>query len=151
MTRHEINSLTLVIWVLCSIFLLLVQFGYISPIGLIVVTSEQYVWLFWFSALVFILSTANLVARIKKHPGWSEGFSGEIVRTFRVSGQEKEYLVQGKGETSIKHILSSDWPFDEYEHSSVWYVVDEQGNDITNQPLSSIDGTASVIFEDNRE
>jgi len=122
-----------------------------SPLGYIVITIEQYEWLFWASVLALVISTVNLVARVKAHPQWKDGFSGEIVRAVRISGEDKDYFIRGTSEAPIKQVLLDDWPFSEHKHSSVWHVVDERGNDITVQPLSSIDGTASVVIEEDKE
>ncbi len=148
---HKINSLSLITFTLCSILLLMVQFGVISPSGLIVISLFQYTLLFWFSIIAFISSTANLVVRIPSHAKWSTGFSGEIVRTVKIAGENKDYFIRGKGDTSIKEALLDNWPFSEQDPDSNWHVVDELGNDVTGEPLSSITGIMSVIFEEERE
>ena len=147
--KWKINALTLIVWALSSIFLLLVQFGYISSIGIIVVTPAQYVWIFWISAIAFIATTINLVARVQRHARWSIGFSGEIVRTVRIAGQDMEYFVRGKSDSRIKEVLLNNWTFIEHDYNSKWYVTDEHGNDITDRSFSSINGTASVVIEAN--
>ncbi len=130
----------------------MVQFGVISPSGLVVISLFQYTLLFWFSVIAFIISTANLVVRIPSHAKWSTGFSGEIVRTVKIAGENKDYFIRGVGDTSISEILLDDWPFSEQDSDSNWHVVDEQGNDVTSSPLSSITGTMSVVIEeDNTE
>ena len=129
----------------------MVQFGVISPSGLIVISLSQYTLLFWFSVLFFIVSIANLVTRIPRHARWSTGFSGEIVRTVKITGENKDYFIRGEGESSIKEVLLDDWPFSEQDPESNWYVIDELGNDVTSRPLSSIDGTVSVVIEEDNE
>ena len=146
--KWKINPISLVAFTLSGVLLLLVQFGVISPSGLIVISLSQYILLFWFSVLFFIVSIANLVTRIPRHAKWSTGFSGEIARTVKIAGENKDYFIRGRGDTSIKEALLENWPFSEQDPDSTWYVVDELGNDVTSKPLKSIDGTMSVIIEE---
>ena len=127
----------------------MVQFGVISPIGLIEISSSQYIWLFWVSVIFFIISTANLVARIPRHAKWSQGYSGTITRTVKIADKQKDYFIQGAVDTPIKEVLLDNWPFDEQDPDSKWHVVDNRGNDVTNAPLSSLDGTATVVVEED--
>ena len=127
----------------------MVQFGVISPIGLIEIPYSQFIWLFWFSVVFFVVSTANLVARIPAHTKWSEGYSGTITRTVKIADKQKDYFIHGAGDTPIREALLDDWPFDEEDSDTKWHVVDIRGNDITNVPLSSLDGTATVIIDED--
>ena len=149
MVNLRINPLSLIAFTLSGVLLLMVQFGVISPSGLIVITYSQFAWLFWFSIVFFIVSTANLVARIPRHAKWSEGYSGTITRTVKIADKQKDYFIRGSGETPIRDALLDDWPFDEQDSDSKWHVVDDRGNDITTSPLSSIDGTATVVIEED--
>ena len=142
------DPFSILIWFISSIFLLIIQLGYISPVGVIVVSLDQYAWLFWVSVIVFIVTTANIVTKVQRHAEWSTGFSGEIVRTVRIAGNDREYFIRGAGDSLLGEILHENWPFQEHRQQSKWYVVDERGNDVTNQLLNSLDGTASIIFED---
>lgn len=130
-----------------GILLLIVQFGAISPGGLIDITILQYTWLFWLSFVFFIISTANLVVRIPTHTKWSTGYSGTIARTVKIAGKQKDYFIEGAGDTPIKEVLLEKWPFSEHDKDSKWHVVDKIGNDVTNAPLSSLEETATVIIE----
>ncbi len=149
MVKLKINPLSLVVFTLSGVLLLMVQFAVISPIGLIEIPYSTYIWLFWFSFVFFIVSTANLVARIPRHAKWSEGYSGTITRTVKIRDKQKDYFIRGAGDTPIREALLDDWPFDEQDSDSKWYVVDDRGNDITNAPLSSLEGTATVIIEES--
>ncbi len=151
LSKWKINPLSLIAFALCSILLLMVQFGVISPSGIFVVSLSQYILLFWFSVIAFISSTANLVVRIPRHARWSTGFSGEIVRTVKIAGENKDYFIRGKGDTSIKETLLENWPFSEQDSDSNWHVTDDMGNDVTSEPLSSITGTMSVVIEEDNE
>ena len=146
---NKINSLSLIAFTLCSLLLLMVQFAYISPSGIIVISYTQYTWLFWFSVLAFILSTANLVTRIPRHAKWSTGFSGEIVRTVKIAGKSKDYFIRGASDTPVKEVLLENWPFSEHDKKSTWHVVDELGNDVTSTPLNSLNGIATVVIDED--
>ncbi|MBN2229762.1 MAG: hypothetical protein JW779_09225 [Candidatus Thorarchaeota archaeon] len=147
MANRRIDLFSVLIWFFSSLFLLVVQLGYVSPVGVIVVSLEQYAWLFWMSVVLFLVTTANLVTKVQTHARWSTGFSGEIVRTVRIAGDDQEYFIRGASNTPLGEILDENWPFHEHSRKSKWYVVDERGNDVTNQSFSSLEGTASVVFE----
>ncbi|MHA1136818.1 MAG: hypothetical protein ACTSSE_10045 [Candidatus Thorarchaeota archaeon] len=149
MAKNKINPLFLIAFTLSGILLLMVQFGVISPNGLIEITSSQYTLVFWFSLVFFIISTANLVARIPTHAQWSTGYRGTISRTVKISGKQKDYFIHGAGDTPIKKVLLENWPFEEEDPDSNWHVVDEHGNDVTNALLSSLDEIATVIIEED--
>lgn len=149
--KLKINALSLLLFFLCSMLLLLVQFGYISPIGVIVISPLQYAWLFWFSVIAFIVSTANLVSRIPRYARWSTGYSGEIVRTVKNTDSGKDYFIRGKEDMTLKEVLQQRWPFKENDQGSKWYIVDELGNDVSTKPLGSIDETVSIVFPKEEE
>ncbi|MHA1615183.1 MAG: hypothetical protein ACTSYJ_10085 [Candidatus Thorarchaeota archaeon] len=151
MSKWKINPVSLIAFTLSGVLVLMVQFGVISPSGLIEISLAQFIWVFWFSVIAFIISTVNLVLRIPSHAGWSTGFSGEIVRTVKIAGEKKDYFIRGEGDTSIKEALFENWPFSEQDSDSNWHVVDELGNDVTSEPLSSITGTMSVVIEEDNE
>jgi len=144
--KLNIDPQSLSLFFLCSMLLLLVQFGYISPIGIIVISPLQYAWLFWFSAIAFIVSTANLVSRFPRSARWSTGYSGEIVRTVKNPDSGKDYFIRGREEMTLKEILQERWPFKENDQRSKWYIVDQLGNDVTAMSLGSINETVSIVF-----
>jgi len=147
--KTKITPSSLIIFALSGVFLLMVQFGVISPTGLITITIFQYIWMFWFSVVFFIISTANLVVRIPAHSKWYTGYSGMIDRTVKLAGTQKDYFIRGASETPIKEVLLKNWPFSELDQDSNWHVVDDLGNDVTNNPLSSLGGAAIVVIEED--
>ena len=149
MIKTKITPLSLIAITLSGVLVLMVQFGIISPIGLIVVSFSQFTWIFWFSVIFFIISAANLVVRIPAHTKWSTGYSGTIARTVKLANKQKDYFIRGAGDTPIKEAILENWPFHELDKDSNWHVVDDLGNDVTNNPLSSLNGTATVIIEEN--
>jgi hypothetical protein len=149
LAKTRIKPVFLIAFILSGLLLLMVQFGVISPNGLIEISYSQYIWVFWVSVIFFIISAANLVARIPRHAKWSQGYSGTITRTVKIADKQKDYFIQGAVDTPIKEVLLDNWPFDEQNQDSKWHVVDNRGNDVANAPLSSLDGTAIVIFEED--
>jgi hypothetical protein len=146
LSKYEIDLSSLILWIICSTFLLLVQFGLISPVGIIIISLDQYTWIFWISAFAFTLSSIYLVYRIPRYARWSLGYTGEIVRTVKYSKSGRDYFVRGKDDTLLKDVLHKNWPFKERNQSDKWYAVDAFGNDVTDQPLGSLDGTVTIRF-----
>lgn len=151
MAKIKISKSSLIAFTLSGVLLFMVQFGFISPFGFIEVPYSQFTWIFWFSVIFFIISTANLVVRIPAHTKWSTGYSGKITRTVKLAGKSKDYFVQGADDAPIKEVLLENWPFSELDQDSSWYVIDIHGNDITNNPFRSLDGVATVIIEEDTE
>ena len=56
-----------------------------------------------------------------------------------------EYLIQGSCTSSLREVLLEDWPFKDVKPGSAWYMRDQRMNDVTEMPLSEIEGT--VILE----
>jgi hypothetical protein len=71
MVRKKPSVSSLIYFLLSSGFLLLVQFGFVSPVGLIIVTAVQYVVLFWLSIALFVSSLAILLAQYPHYAKWS--------------------------------------------------------------------------------
>ena len=149
LSKWKSNPVSLIAFTLSGVLVLMVQFGAISPSGLIVISLSQFIWVFWFSVIFFIVSTANLVARIPRHAKWSQGYSGTITRTVKIADKQKEYFIRGVADTPIKEVLLDNWPFDDRDPDSKWHVIDNHGNNVTNAPLSSLDGTATVVIEED--
>jgi hypothetical protein len=60
-----------------------------------------------------------------------------------VSNEEK--IVFGPEGTTYREACRSSWPFSGIRRSEQWIVVDERGNDISNQVLESYSGLAQII------
>ena len=61
------------------------------------------------------------------------------------SGEER--LIQGHPNSSMRELLEDDWPFRK-RISKDWYLVDQNGNDVTNWPVSNWDGIATLRYRD---
>jgi hypothetical protein len=147
LNRFRIDPLSLVAFTLSAVLLLVVQFGVISPSGIIEISYSQFVWLFWFSVAFFILSTANLVTRIPHYAKWSEGYSGTLTRVVKIADEQKDYFIRGSAGITIRNALIDAWPFGDYDPTLSWHVIDISGNDISDVPLSSVNGTATVVID----
>lgn len=55
-----------------------------------------------------------------------------------------EYLIHGPCASSLREVLLDDWPFEEVKPNSAWYVLDKRMNDVTDAPLSEIEGTVPL-------
>lgn len=70
-----------------------------------------------------------------------------LTRVIKDKSSGAEVLISGKAEDTIKSSLENNWPFDPEHMNMEWHVIDSQGNDVTNQPLSAFDGIATIIYE----
>ncbi len=66
-------------------------------------------------------------------------------RVVKTREPSKEYLIHGPCTSSLREVLLDDWPFKDVKPGSVWYVLDQRMNDVTDMPLSEIEGT--IIIE----
>ncbi len=62
-----------------------------------------------------------------------------------VSGEE--IVVHGKQDTSLRRAVIRYWGFSRFRRRSGWIIVDESGNDVTDLPLSSLEGIATITDE----
>lgn len=73
---------------------------------------------------------------------------GDVLsRVVRHSITGEEVIVHGHPNSTIQEILKNKWPF-EMKQSKNWYLVDEDGNDVTSWPISNWDGVAVIYFRD---
>jgi hypothetical protein len=129
-----------------SIFLLLVQFGFIQPEGLVVITDVQYIVLFWLSIAFFVSSVAILLTQYPHYARWTMGFTGDIVRTVRLAGMRRDFFIRGAPDAKVRVVLLDTWPFETEKPNSDWHVIDSLGNDVSDQHLESITETIEVVF-----
>lgn len=52
-----------------------------------------------------------------------------------------ECFIYGKPGQTLREVLLNDWPLDESLKKRNWYVVDSQGNDVTDRTFLKFDGT----------
>ncbi len=149
MVRRRPSLSSIVIFLSASIFLLLVQFGYVSPVGIIIVTEIQYTVLFWLSVVYFILSIAILFRHFPRYAKWSTGYSGDSVRTVRISGKTKDYFIHGAPDATVRDVLLDVWPFDTKRLNSSWQVFNSEGNEVSDHPLESLTETIEVVFSND--
>ena len=129
-----------------SIFLLLVQFGVVSPRGLVFVTDIQYILLFWLSIVFFVATLALLLSQYPHYARWSIGYSGDSVRTVRLSGKRKDFFIRGAPDAKVRDVLLDTWPFETEKPNSDWQVIDSLGNEVSDQHLETITETIEVVI-----
>ncbi len=69
--------------------------------------------------------------------------SDVVVRVVRLEGHQREYLIRGPPSATVREVLVAQWPFPE-EMPGQWGVVDEDGQDVGNSPMSQVGGIMSV-------
>lgn len=148
MTDRRPSTSSLILLLCSSIFLLVVQFGIISPSGIVYVTYIQYSGLFWLSVVVFIVSIANLSRRFPQYAKWSMGYSGECVRAVKRAGTREEHFIRGAPNALLKEVLLDNWPFENKEADSKWQAFNTNGDDVSAQPLESLVDTVEIVFFD---
>ncbi len=79
---------------------------------------------------------------------WKAHYDGTITRVFKFEESEEEYLVKAPPETTVKHSLRDSWPCKKYDRDSLWRAFDQDGMDVTDISLSSIDGTIFIRIEE---
>lgn len=146
MVRKRPSISSLVFFLFSGIFLLLGPVIFISPGGLFIVTLEQYTILFWLSTALFVSSLAILLAQYPHYAKWSMGYSGECVRTVRMSGRRKDYFIRGKPDANVREVILDDWFFKPKSPNSDWQIFDSLGNEVSNQLLESITNTLEIVF-----
>jgi hypothetical protein len=144
--KKNVDLASIVLFVLGSIFLLLVQLGFVSPSGLIRVTDIQYAWLFWISVVFFIFVAANLASRFPRYAGWKMGYDGTVARTAKMAGSPREYFIKGGENQTVRSALLENWPFEDVDKDSNWHAESPEGNDVTDSVLKSIVDTVTVVF-----
>jgi hypothetical protein len=144
--KKKVNSASIVLFVLGSIFLLLVQLGFVSPSGLIRVTDIQYTWLFWISVVFFIVAAANLASRFPRYASWKTGYDGTVARTVKIAGDTREYFIRGAENETVRWALLENWPFEDVDKNANWHAESPEGNDVTDFLLKSIVDTVTVVL-----
>ena len=146
MVRKIPSASSVSFFLLSSIFLMLVQYGVISPRGLVIITYDQYTVLFWLSIAIFISSLAILFTQFPYYAKWSIGYTGDCVRTVRIPGKKKDLFIRGAPDATVREVLLDNWPFDSRNPNSGWQVFDSLENEVSGQLLESITETLEVVF-----
>ena len=70
-----------------------------------------------------------------------------VVRVVKTDTVKGEYFVYASLGDTVKQAVEHDWPFKGRLRRKAWHVVDEQGNDVTDQPYIDEEGTLIVVFD----
>jgi hypothetical protein len=68
-----------------------------------------------------------------------------FARAVRDGEDGVEYLISGTETTLFREACLDNWQFENVDKKSSWYVIDERGNDVSNEPLSRFDGVFRLI------
>jgi hypothetical protein len=56
-----------------------------------------------------------------------------------------EYMVHGSGEITFREACTANWQFKYIDRKSNWIIINNNGNDVSNEPLSRFDGLFTLI------
>lgn len=74
------------------------------------------------------------------------GYSGDSVRTVRLSGKKKDFFIRGAPDAKVRDVLLDTWPFEIEKPNSDWQVIDSLGNEVSDQHLETITETIEVVI-----
>ncbi|MHA2027049.1 MAG: hypothetical protein ACW98U_14205 [Candidatus Thorarchaeota archaeon] len=66
-------------------------------------------------------------------------------RAVRDGRDGAEYLISGAKTTLFRKACLDNWQFVKVDKKSNWTIVDERGNDVSNEPMSRFDGVFTLI------
>jgi hypothetical protein len=73
---------------------------------------------------------------------------GDVLsRVVRNTTDAEERIFQAHPNSSIREVLEEDWPF-KHRPTNEWYLIDENGNDVTDWPISNWEGVATLRYRD---
>lgn len=58
-----------------------------------------------------------------------------------------EFIITGDREDTFAQACRANWYFDSANPNSTWYIEDENGNDVSDKPLQSVEGIFTLIPE----
>ena len=70
-----------------------------------------------------------------------------IHRVIRDPISGEEVLVHGKETTTFRDAVNAHWDFTQVSKREQWTIVDDRGNDITDQALSEFSGVATIVYD----
>ena len=94
-----------------------------------------------------ILFDTSWVTRRFREMQPSEPDDNTIVRVVKTDAMKGEYFVYAGLNDTVRKAVDNDWPFKGNLRKKEWHVVDEQGNDVTDQPYIDEEGTLRVVFD----
>jgi len=74
-----------------------------------------------------------------------------ITRVVRNPFSGQECIVSGTASTTFRQACLAEWPFKGVSVHSHWIVMDDCGNDITDEPLTSCDSVAVIQVETDKQ
>ncbi len=77
-------------------------------------------------------------------PGYRPVDTSSVTRVVVDPYDDCEYIISGKPDETYRTACRNDWPFKTISKNSGWIILDEKGNDITNNALSNYQGIATI-------
>jgi hypothetical protein len=149
--RNEIGIFSALFLLIPLTVVLLYFWGAFSETGILALPPTLSTLLFVGSSIIFILSFCYLSGKLNiLHPSTSitKEQDGKVARVVKNSTTGEEYFIRAEPDRILRTVLKKQWPFNEIDPRSDWHAVDESGNEITDEKLSSFEGTVEIIFED---
>jgi hypothetical protein len=78
--------------------------------------------------------------------GKLKGYGGTITRVVKIPGARMEHFISGKPETTFEQALRDNWPFEDHDIQTKVKIVTDKGEDVTENALSSHEGTVMIEF-----
>ncbi|MFW9793374.1 MAG: hypothetical protein ACFFEE_03650 [Candidatus Thorarchaeota archaeon] len=90
-----------------------------------------------------MMASTSFIARQNTSAVPDSPKNGILNRVIRDTVTGEEIIIRAHPSSSASEVLRDDWPF-KTKRSDNWYLVDEDGNDVTNWPISNWDGIAII-------
>ena len=110
------------------------------------VEDSVYVALMATAIITFVLALANNIATTRSYGVKVRGYEGIVHRVLKAPGHRNEYFIEGKPESTFREVVRDIWPFDDHAVDSVWKLVTDSGEDVTDRALSSYEGIVEIEF-----
>ena len=69
-------------------------------------------------------------------------------RVVKDPSKDKEYIVEGTGDMTVREALLFDWVFKDRNKNSEWYALDDHGTDVSEKLLADFEGVINMEFRD---
>ena len=67
------------------------------------------------------------------------------MRVIRDGHDGQEFIISGDRGDTFAQVCKANWCFESVNRKSKWYIEDEHGNDVSDNPLQSVDGVFVLI------
>ncbi|TFG13589.1 hypothetical protein EU537_05895 [Candidatus Thorarchaeota archaeon] len=151
MKKKEIGILSALFLLVPFAIILLYYWGAFRETGILPLPPTQSASLLIVTSILLFLSFCYFSGKLnilRSSTSITKEQDGKIARVVKNPATGDEYFLRAEPDKILRNVLEEQWPFDEIDPKSAWYVVDEGGNKITDDQLSVFEGTAKIILED---